>query len=301
MGSHVSIDTSPPLKLVEHPLRDSIRELRRGYQSVSECLDQTMAECDQRGIELADCRRQLAEARRSLMESGKQLAEKARAEADLLNRCAEFKKQLEAAQAESVQNKQRLEIHLEHSEPLRRQIERLGTDGEASRQELTQLREQLMPMFESAAEVARLRGELAAAEGELARLREQTSQAPNQLLQEQSAAGQAERQQLESELDMLRNRGAELCETLAEQKRLAATEREKWNEELRQLRRAVERQAEVLAQRASRTNGSGQTSDASPLRPSHGSQSEDIVVDSVLEQFEALQKNKVRSLASSSG
>ena len=68
MDSNVPLDLAIPLKSIEHPLHDSIRELRQGYQSLSDCVEQAMAECDQRGSELADCRRQLAEARRSLME-----------------------------------------------------------------------------------------------------------------------------------------------------------------------------------------------------------------------------------------
>jgi hypothetical protein len=102
---------------------------------------------------------------------------------------------------------------------------------------------------------------------------------------------------LENELDVLRHRGAELTETLAEQKRLVAEEREHWNEELRHLRRAVERQSEVLNQRPAHAPSPPPANGAGPDRPASNGQSADKVVGSVLEQFEMLQRNKIRKLA----
>lgn len=312
----MSVDLSIPLKSLEQPLRDSIRELRRGYQAVSDCLEQTMAECDVRGTELADCRRQLAEARRSLSEYEKQLAERTRADGDLAHRYAAVKKQVETkqtelsqandrashAQAEDAQSKQRLELQIEQSQQLRQQNERMQAEAESSRGELAQLRTQFTALAESAAESVKLRGELADAKSLLARQQEQLAAAPaDNNLSEELAAERSQRQQLENELDVLRHRGAELSEALAEQKRAVADEREHWNEELRQLRRAVEKQSEMINQRPAQSPVGQPVVEAVQNRPTSNGQGADKVIGSVLEQFEMLQRNKIRKLANTSG
>jgi len=316
----VSVDLSIPLKSLEQPLRDSIRELRRGYQAVSDCLEQTMAECDMRGTELADCRRQLAEARRSLSECEKQLGERTRSDGDLANRYTALKKQVEAKQtelsqaneraalalSEGAQSQQRLELQVEQSQQLRQQNERMQAEAESARGELAQLRTQFTALAESAAEAVKLRGELADAKSLVARQQEQLAAAPlgnvqSEALNQELAAERLQRQQLENELDVLRHRGAELTETLAEQKRAVAEEREHWNEELRQLRRAVERQSEMLNQRAAQSPGGQSSTETVPNRPTSNGQGADKVIGSVLEQFEMLQRNKIRKLANTTG
>ena len=261
----MSLDLSLPLKALGRPLQESIRELRRGYQSVSECLEQALADCEQRGAEVADCRRQLAEARRSLSECERQIADRARAETDLSSRCATFKKQLEAkaaelsqaneritqVQAECSHNQNRLELQAEQCEQLRAQVARLETDYREARGEVGQLRSQFAPLAENAVEAARLRGELAAAQADIARLRDQAA-TPGEgaELQARLSAVQAERQQLQSELDTLRQRAVELSETLGEQQRVSAGERERWNEELRHMRHVLEQQSQAWTERA---------------------------------------------------
>jgi hypothetical protein len=107
----------------------------------------------------------------------------------------------------------------------------------------------------------------------------------------------AQRQQAENELDQLRHRAAELADALAEQKRLMGEQREQWSEELRLLRRAVDRQSELLVHRGSpAANGpvapapAGDTNSVGPAKS-------DQVMDTVIQQFEMLQKNKVRKMA----
>jgi chromosome segregation ATPase len=315
LGLDVSVEFSVSPKTIDFPLQDSIRELRKGYQSVSECLEQSLAECDLRIAELADCRRQLVEANRNVAGQEKRVAEHARAEAAALERCTAVQQKLAAiecerselelrashAEAEATQSKQRLEIQNEHHQQLQAQISRLESEGEASRAELAQLRGQFGSLAETAADAARLRGELAAAVAELARLREQVASVPDEeLLRGQLAAAQAERGDMESELELLRSRGAELSEALAEQKRVMADERDHWNEELRHLRRAVERQSELLAQGSASVaeNGVALPADPPRARPANNNYGDGVVVDSVVEQFALLQKNKVRKLAS---
>ena len=318
MGSNVSIACSWLSQVIEFPLQDSIRELRTGYQSVSECLEQSLAECDLRTAELVDCRQQLMAANRNLAEQEHRLAQRAQAEADAQSQCAalrqrvdamqsqlgEWQLQASAAQAEAERNQQRLEIQIEHNQQLLAQMSRLESEGEVSRDELAQLRAQFGPLAEAASDTGRLRGELALAQAELARLHDQVAGTPENVdLRAQLAAVEAEREHMESELELLRNRGAELSEALAEQKRTMSQQREDWHEELRQLRRAVERQSELLAQSPNGKLDNRQSTqmDRSQTQPSQNARGGGMMVDSVLEQFALLQKDKVRKLTDSPG
>jgi chromosome segregation ATPase len=310
MGRNVSLDFSGPLKLLKQPLHDSIDELREGYRSLSECVEQAVSECEQRGTELADCRSQLAEARRSLLELEKVLSERTNAEADATRRSTEQKQQLDsvqaelaestnkiqASQAEEFQCRQRLEVQIERNQQLQSQIERLQDDETESRNELTQLRAQFGPLTEATVEAARVRGELATVEGQLAELRDQPD------MREQLAIAITERKQAESELDQLRHRSAELSEALAEQKRLVSEEREQWSDELRLLRRAVDRQAELMVHQPGPAAAAGPAVHASAGEPAPTvAAKNDQVMDSVIKQFEMLQKTKVRKMVKSAG
>ena len=158
------------------------------------------------------------------------------------------------------------------------------------------------PLTESTVEAARLRGELVAAQAELTSLRDQlAAQSERPDLSQRLAEALDERQQAESELDLLRHRAAELAESLGEQKRVMAEEREQWSEELRLLRRAVDRQSELLVHRpansATAQPAAAATAVSEPRAavPAH----RDQVMDSVVQQFEMLQKSKVRKMAKS--
>ncbi|MEX2112623.1 MAG: hypothetical protein WD845_05520, partial [Pirellulales bacterium] len=238
-----------------------------------------------------------------------------RPEADATRRWNELGKRFEAtqaevsqtqetllrAQADELQSRQRLELQLEHSQQLQAQIEQLKVDAVQARDELSQLRVQFGPLTETAVTAERLRGELAAARTELATANQQLetrNKEPD--LREPLATALAEREHVEIELDQLRHRAAELADALAEQKRLQNEQREQWNEELRLLRRAVDRQSELLAKGASvpaaaQSAAGASAGDGRAAAPS----SNDQVLDTVLQQFEMLQKNKVRKMAKS--
>ena len=65
-------------------------------------------------------------------------------------------------------------------------------------------------------------------------------------MDEQVQLLQQERAALEAELEVVRNRAAELAETAADERRRGAEERAEWSGELKQLRRALEKQAQLL-------------------------------------------------------
>ncbi len=220
----MSVELSLPLKSVEQPLRHSIQELRRGYQSVTECLEQSLAESEARGAELADCRRQLAEARRSLTECERQLAERTRAEAELNGRFAALKKHLESKQAEwtqaseriqtlqteAVQLQERLEAQRSQCQELRRQVEQLDAERQSWHGELAEMRGQLAPLTGAAAEVARLTALLTSAQAENERLSAELATARD------NPAVAAELEQARGQIALLENQQSAWRDELAE-------------------------------------------------------------------------------------
>src|SRR5690606_29628095 len=109
------------------------------------------------------------------------------------------------------------------NEQLRIEIEQIRVQESAAREELEQLRNQAVPGTLENVEETKLRSELAEAQAELARLEAQLAESGDSVgLEERLQAAESERIQLENELDLLRHRGAELVEQLAEQKRTAA-------------------------------------------------------------------------------
>jgi DNA repair exonuclease SbcCD ATPase subunit len=310
----VSIDILPTLQSFEHPLQESIRQLRQGYQSIQQCLDEALSECDARAAALAESKRQLAEAQRSLSERERQLAEHVKAESEAVGRANALRKHVEARQAElaqaneklmqsqheTAQSQNRLELQVEQNQQMRAQIERLNGECEASRGDLAQLRAQFAPLMQAAAEAAQLRADLSGAQGELSRLREQLAAAPADAVSgDQLAAMQVQKQQLEGELDSVRNRAAELAVALDETKRQTGAEREQWSEELRQMRKVLERQSELLSRANTPAAPTAPTTPAAAApagRAPTGHHEDDTVLDSVLEQFEALQRSKIHKL-----
>ncbi len=235
---------------------------------------ETLAECDVRNVMLDNCQRELAEAKEK-------------------ERCIEHEK---------IQLKQRLDIQAEQNQQLKELVQRLEVSTDALCSELKQLRAQFAPLAQSVDDTAHLRAVSEDIRAKLVSLRDQPAGEPaEQGHAAQLATAHDERQQLEHELDRLRHRAAELSAALDDQKRLGAAERDRWNDELRSLRAAVERQSDILAGNVQSSPAGGPRGASSTVRQNADTQAEDAVLDSVLEQFEMLQKNKVRKMAGSSG
>ena len=146
-------------------------------------------------------------------------------------------------------------------------------------------------------DLADARAELAKSRDEARKLSEARVEggAADSELERRCEESESERRNLEIELESLRQRAAELTEALCEQKRVASEERAEWSGEIRQLRKSLERQSELIADRAPQP---------APVRveraekPSHkngtAKSGDDPVVDSVIAQFATLQKERSR-------
>jgi chromosome segregation ATPase len=136
---------------------------------------------------------------------------------------------------------------------------------------------------------------LAAAIGELTEARSQLIQAGDgvgkeqidQILEDtrqQRASWEQERSAMETELEAVRERAAELAEALAGQKRSATQQQAEWTGELRRMRSLLEAISGQMAQEE------GRASAAQPARSNGtGAGSGDPALDSVMAQFQLLQ------------
>jgi len=106
----------------------------------------------------------------------------------------------------------------------------------------------------------------------------------------QRAAWERERGVLENELETVRARAAESAELLAQQKRQMAEQQAQWMEELKRMRRLLE----AMARRLCEPDEASATHVPQRAAAGAGEPAGDPVLDSVMAQFERLQKDLVR-------
>ena len=132
-------------------------------------------------------------------------------------------------------------------------------------------------------------------------------------LERQQGMLEQEKQLLESELESVRNRAVEMANTLAEQKREAAQQQNQWADEIKRMRRLLEDVSHRLADAVPAATGSAAASAAPPPTAAAASAAsapyaataankaapsgEDPVLESVLAQFEMLQRDLARRRA----
>jgi chromosome segregation ATPase len=114
-------------------------------------------------------------------------------------------------------------------------------------------------------------------------------------MEEERAESERERAVLESELETLRARNAEMAHLLSQQKNQVTEERTQWGDEIRRLRQVMElmsagRAGKRTCETAASEPPPAQTS-VPPAGPAGGT---DSVLDSVIAQFELLQKDAAR-------
>lgn len=197
----------------------------------------------------------------------------------------------------------RFEELLEETRRDRGALEGICASAESQVQSLAAALEELNQARQTLAEVredwTRAPAETAAPADEGAeRFREELEAA-----QSQREALEEERTLLENELELLRTRSAELTEQLATQKRESAEQQRLWSDEMRALRGVLQGLTSQIAEAVDRpapTAAPAAASAAAPVakespaalnKPSGGA---DPVLDSVMAQFEMLQKDLAR-------
>lgn len=235
---------------------------------------------------------QLSEAQAAIAGLRAELAHAQNARDALQAQLQEQQRTLDEARAASAVAGGDSEISVEQYTELQRQLEHVQQELAVSRSQVAQLAGVTMDLAEARAELARSRDEaLKLAEARVG------SGTPDSELQRRCDQAELERRNLEIELESLRQRAAELTESLCEQKRVSSEERAEWSGEIRQLRRSLERQSEILSERT--------TAEPAPSRParlekqsvqksSETKNGDDPVVGSVMAQFATLQKERSR-------
>jgi predicted nucleic acid-binding Zn-ribbon protein len=170
--------------------------------------------------------------------------------------------------------------------------EQLQQQLDASQQHCESLEQQLAQTRSEMARFADMEVELAETRRQLLNAQQPGSQSDeiggNSEDANRLAALTQERDALEEELELVRGRASELTETVAAQEQQLHEKQKGSTDELQQLRRLVEKQAELIAERAAppaeqptreRNSDTKQAAD------------DDAVVSSVMAQFAKLQKN----------
>ncbi|GAB6167194.1 hypothetical protein JCM19992_31940 [Thermostilla marina] len=292
--------------------REGEEALRRREEALRE-REQRLEQLEQ---ELAEKRRKLLEREAVLPEIGEGGQEALARIEGLLARWEEVGKRLESLpEAGGSADAERI------AEQIRELLGEQQTGGEI----LTQLKEELSRLGGVPEEVRSLKGELQDTLADLDRRwsemladrgngeQDETVrelEAKLRRLEEELSAAEQDRIALETELEVVRNRAAELLDMLSEQRRQMAEERSHWSGELKRLRRLME----VLLDRQIDTGAPGEYEAAGQSHPrvvgyeeqertravaSGGSV--DPVLESVSAQFEILQKDLSRRRRNNTG
>jgi chromosome segregation ATPase len=178
-------------------------------------------------------------------------------------------------------------------------LERANSKGNVAESEVAILRQELEKAAAQSSRMAGMAVELADAKAELAELKSRQNQGTAEVVADYERRLRdvdQEREALETELDHIRKRAAEANTALAEHRRREAEERAEWSGELKQLRRALEKQSMLLVEQheSGSMGGSSATRKTVPVRGESTPTISDPVVDSVMEQFESLQRDMIK-------
>lgn len=209
---------------------------------------------------------------------------------------------ISASQAEQAAAAAQIAALTEELAQAKGQIERLeraNSKGNVAESEVAILRQELEKAAAQSTRMAAMAVELADAKAEVAELKGRQNLGAAEVIADYERRlrdVEQERAALETELDHIRKRAAEANTALAEHRRREAEERAEWSGELKQLRRALEKQSMLLVeQHENGAIGSNATRKTVPFRgESTATTIADPVVDSVMEQFESLQRDMIK-------
>ena len=160
------------------------------------------------------------------------------------------------------------------------ELARMADELAAARQDLVETREELRSQRGLLSQVA-----APAEQGTNPEIQEQLDQ-----LEQERLAWVQERAVLETELDAVRTRAAELADALEDDRQRAASERKDWAAELHQMRQLLQTLSDRPPAPVQESSAPVQAAAESP----EADNAQDPVLDSVMAQFEILQKDLAR-------
>ncbi|MHB8970476.1 MAG: hypothetical protein ACYC3X_12450 [Pirellulaceae bacterium] len=298
------------------PLHETAREFHSGCTEFEQALDALFGDVDQLRTELAD-RMQVVERERSQL--GLREAEVSKRQQDSRDEVQRLKEGLESRDlqlAKALDDLQatREELALLHEQAstdnadqesqwteqlrtLQASLEQLQCETRSLQSERDTWQERASRCEEQLPRIADLEQELARTRQQLAQAQDQPRQADNAERDVQNEITDAaalavlthEREALEAELELVRSHAAELNETVTQQQREIAAQKTELGSELQQLRKLVEKQADLIADRA--VSSDRQTAQPTQSPAAVLTQPSDPVVNSVMAQFAKLQKD----------
>lgn len=166
-------------------------------------------------------------------------------------------------------------------------VQKLEEQRDDLKQRLDVCREELARRNDATEQLAKTQTQLAAAREEILQLREKIEQARD--AGQSDSEAHREQVALETELEMVRRRAAELSETLAEQKDQMTQQQAMWAAELNHLRSLMDAHNGAWIDHASaqQSTGAGRGNRTASSAAGGGN----AVVDSVMQQFAKLQKD----------
>lgn len=220
--------------------------------------------------------------------------------AEQATKLAAAQEQLNQARSQLAEERSALIGQRQQAEAaLARRAEQVEREMADLRRDLDLAKSQASRADQTAVSLASARGELAETRAKLAEVREEVERLRRQGAEATGPPPQVsdlehERALLETELEMIRNRAAELTESLADEKNRIARERSEWTSELKELRTTLTAQTAAGDIQASNVRRLAQPIAAERPALSAGDSGAHAVLDSVMAQFEALQKDRRR-------
>ena len=298
------------------PLHETAREFHSGCTEFEQALDALFCDVDQLQLELAE-RIQAVERERNQL--GLREAELSKRQQDSRDEVQRLKEGLEsrdlqlakalddlqAAREElALQRERESADHVDQASQWTAQLQTLQSSLDQMQRETRSLQSERDTWQERASRFEEQLPRITDLEKELARTRQQLEQAQDQLRQADDAerddqneiadaaalaALAQEREALEAELELVRSHAAELNETVTQQQHEIAAQKTELGTELQQLRKLVEKQADLIADRA--VSPGRETTQPAESPAAVLTQPSDPVVNSVMAQFAKLQKD----------
>ena len=278
-------------------IAETLERLRGERGDMEQFLESVLTSLEDVGTRLMQRQGKLAEHEARLHEREEQLAQR-QAESEQLRELLQSQvARLEAMSGDVQTLREELNTKVvagdgaQESGHLQGVVQRLEEQRDDLKQRLDVCREELARRNDATEQLAKSQVQLASAREEILDLREKFEQQRES--GEVDIDKQRERVALETELEMVRRRAAELSETLAEQKDQMSHQQAMWSAELNHLRHLMDaHNGAWINQAAEEQAPSAQQHEEQPAasesKPAAGG---DPVVDSIMQQFAKLQQD----------
>lgn len=279
------------------PLHDTVSEFRSECSDLETVIEGLFDEVDRLRDELASRITEVTEQQQHLLEREDQLGVHRDDTSRLTHQLEQREARLEATLAElreaqerlAAQEQQDTDAASDQQAQWQQRIDDLLQEQEGLRRQLDQSQAGMARLADAEAELNETRQQLHDARAQLNEHRQAISVTqPQGGPAEDVGELQQERDSLEAELELVRGQAAELNETISDQKRQLDLQNSEITGEVDQLRRLVEKQAELIAERAMSAEPAAAKA---PTPPPAESASDDPVVTSVMAQFAKLQRD----------